>query len=89
MLGEGPSDHPVSVRVLRMEGRNEATTRRGTFDPGFSMPPPTSSWVWIALIALSMKSVPYETPEDEGGIEALSEKSTTNTPMQRRTPTLD
>ena len=57
--------------------------------------PPTSSWAWMARIALSAKGVPYETSiaysslEDGGRIEAPLEKSTTNTPMRRRTPTLE
>jgi hypothetical protein len=48
----------------------------------------------MARIALFAKGISYETsmvhssPEDGGRIEAPSEKSIMNTPMQRKTPTL-
>ena len=83
---------PYESREGRAEAKRQPPQRYTRFR--LLDAPPTSSWAWTARIALSAKGVSYETsahssPEDGGRIEEPSEKSTTNTPMRRRTPTLE
>ena len=94
LLGEGPSGCSFSVqdsqfRVGAQQPPPQMYTQFRLLDA-----PPTSLWAWRVCIALSTKGVPYNVHhasslEDGGQIEVLSEKLSTNTPIQQRTPTLE